>query len=118
DNQGPQPGFVNLLRQRNFDRVYVLYANHPGYWKLKLLPFALGAGAIFAINENLDWFPVDLRHTQALAAHLRWRMESSVTLSGQVQLSGLWSAVKAVAYPAVLAYRAGYEQFKSRRSAS
>lgn len=114
DNQGPRPAFIKLLRERRFGRAYALYSNEPGYWKLKVLPLLVGASEIYAVNENLDWFPMDLRHTDALAAHMRWRMESSVTFAGDVELAGVWSAAKAAAYPAVLAYLTGYEWLRTR----
>jgi hypothetical protein len=114
DNQGPKPAFVKMLRERSFDRIYVLYSNEPGYWKLKLVPFLLGPRAIYVVNENLDWFPIDLRRSETIAAHLRWRMESSITFSGDVEFGSVMSAAKAVAYPAVLAYLAAYERSRSR----
>ena len=118
DNQGPKPGFVKMLRDRRYDRIYVLFSNEPGYWKLKVLPFLLGPRVIYALNENLDSFAIDLRRTDTLAAHLRWRLESSVTFAGASELAGLWGAAKAVAYPAVLAYLAAYERASSLRAGS
>jgi len=116
DNQGPKPSFIKMLGERRFDRAYVLYSNEPGYWKLKLLPFLIGVGEVRVVNENLDWFPLDLRHTDSLAAHLRWRLESSVTFAGDMNLGAVWNAARAVAYPAVLAYLAGYEWLQTRRA--
>lgn len=115
DNQGPKPAFVSSLRARRFSAAYVLFSNEPGFWKLKLLPFAIGAGAVFALNENLDSFPVDLKHGEQLARHLRWRLESSVTFSGDGHSKGLEALLKAAAYPAALAWLFAYERLREAR---
>jgi hypothetical protein len=115
ENQGPRPSFIRSLRERKFERVFVMYANEPGFWKLKVLPFVVGAGAIFAVNENLDWFPVDLRHTEELAAHLRWRLESSVTFAADIRSGVIEAAAKTAVYPALLAYLFGFERYRNYR---
>jgi len=116
DNEGPKPDFVRRLRAREFDVAFVLYTNDAGYWKLKLLPFLIDAGTVIAIKENLDWFPLNLRNTDALAAHLRWRMESSVTFSpgGVRRIPG--ALAKAAFYPAVLAYLLAFERARNLRA--
>jgi len=116
DNEGPRPDFVRRLRAHQFDVVFVLYTNEAGYWKLKFLPFLVDAGTVIGINENLDWFPVNLRYADALAAHLRWRMESSVTFSpgGVPGIAGAFA--KAALYPAVLAYLLAFERVSNRRA--
>ncbi|BDG07183.1 glycosyltransferase family 9 protein [Anaeromyxobacter paludicola] len=109
-NEGPKPAFVQRLRAERFDRAFVLLADEPGYWKLKALAPAVGAGALYGVNENFDWFPLDVKNSHLLAAHLRWRMESSLRQAGG-QRSGLVSAaLKALAYPATLAYLVAYER--------
>jgi hypothetical protein len=112
ENEGPRPGFVRRLRTRKFDTVFVLYTNEPGYWKLKLLPFVMGARSIFAINENLDWFPVSLRHGSTLARHLRWRLGHP----GGGLASDLERLGRAAAYPAVLGWLLAYERVQGLRA--
>lgn len=114
DNQGPKPAFIKRLRAQQFDSVFMLYTNEGGFWKLKVLPFALGAKAVYAFNENLDWMKVDLRHLDALSVHLRWRLEGSVKFSGFPDSSLLVEVAKVVGYPAVLAYLVAYERVSSK----
>lgn len=111
-NEGPKPAFLDRLRAERFDRAFVLLAGDQGYWKLKALTPAVGAGALYAVNENLDWFPLDLRNTNHLASHLRWRMESSLTFAGDRQPALVANVIKVVAYPATLGYLFAYERAK------
>ncbi len=117
-NEGPKPEFLKRLQAERFDRAFVLLVNEPGYWKLKALSVAVGAGALYGVNENLDWFPLDLRNPVHLASHLRWRMESSITFAGDRQSALLAGLVKAVAYPATLAYLFAYERTTNLKAAA
>jgi len=106
-NEGPAPDFIRRLRAAGYRKVFVLYSNEPGYWKLKLLPFLLG-GEIHAVNENLDWLPLDLAHADLLAQHLRWRLETD--FAADRRSLPLELPVRVTAYPALLAYMAAYER--------
>jgi hypothetical protein len=112
-NEGPRPAFVRRLQAARYDRAYVLVTGEPEPWKLKVLPLAIGAGAVYAVNENLDWFELSPRGLNALAHHLRWRFESSLTHAGP-RGSRLASRIaSAAAYPAVLAYLLAFERLRS-----
>jgi hypothetical protein len=114
-SEGPRPEFVRRLAAMRFDHVYVLLTGDPTPWKLKLLPFLLSAGAIFGVNENLDWFPVSAREAPVVARHLRRRFESSISRAGRAQ-SLASRVVGAATYPAILAYLAAWEQLRSREA--
>lgn len=117
-NEGAKPAFVKRLRDERFDRAFVLLAGDQGYWKLKALAAAVGAEALYAVNENLDWFPLDLRNSAHFASHLRWRMESSLTFAGERQSTLAAGLVKTVAYPATLAYLFSYERARHLKAMS
>ena len=110
---GPKTRLVRELRARRFDRAFVLLANDPGYWKLKLLPFLLGAPGVDGVNEYLGCFPLGWRHLGALARHLRWRLESSVTFAGQAQPWAVAALARLVLYPLTLAYLLVHERVRS-----
>jgi len=109
---GPKTKLVRDLRARRFSRAFVLFANDRGYWKLKLLPFLLGVPSVEAINENLGCFPLGWRHLGALARHLRWRMESSVTFAGEAQPWAVTMVAKLALYPLTLAYLLVHERVR------
>lgn len=110
DNDAAKLDLVKQLRSRRFDVVFVLYSNEGGFWKLKLLPFLVGASSILAYNENLDSFPVSLKTVDQVLKHLRWRLESSMTRapgSPRVFRSDL---ARFLLYPGVMVYLVGYER--------
>lgn len=113
---GASPAVVRGLRARRFDAGYLLACGDAGFAKLKLLPFLAGARRVFAVNENLDWFPVELRNAHVVAQHLRWRLESSLTWAGEPGTSRIAVALKLAAYPAVLAYLLAYERVRVARA--
>jgi hypothetical protein len=115
DNEGSKLELVRALRARNFDVVFVLFSNEPGYWKLKLLPYLLAADGLLAVNEHLGWFPLTIQRAGELTHHLRWRLKNSVTVAPGGVAPLLASVGKAVTYPGVLAYLLGYERLKSSR---
>jgi hypothetical protein len=115
-NEGPRPEFIARLRAERFARVWVLYSNDPGFGKLKLLPFVVGAAEVRAMNENLDWFPINVDELPFLAQHLRWRLESSITFAAQPGTGSTEMAAKTVLYPLVLAGLAAWEQGMSIRA--
>jgi hypothetical protein len=115
-SRGASGTFVRELRARNFDHVMVLAAGDPGYWKMRVLPFALGARRIWAVNENLDYFPIDLRHAPVAAQHARRRLESSVTFAGEVHSVPVERVAKVALYPAVLGYLWTYERVRTLRA--
>jgi hypothetical protein len=117
-NEGPRPTFVRRLQAARFDRVYVLLSGDPGPWKLKLLPFALGAEVVFAVNENLGYFEVSVESVPTLARHLRWRYESSLSHAGPAGARTLTSIARAATYPALLAYLLAWEQLRNRAARS
>jgi hypothetical protein len=102
------------LRDRRFDVAFVLYFNHPGFWKLKLLPFFIGARHVLAVNEHMGWFPLSLRHAGALARHMSWRMSRHEGEGASMALAE--RLVRAVAKPAVIAGLIAYEKFSSLRA--
>jgi hypothetical protein len=113
ENLGPKAAQVRTLRAREFDGVCVLYSNHPGYWKLKLLPFALGVPTIIGINEHLGCFPINLRDLNRLRAHMVWRLGSRSTFASADLLEDLASSAAA---PAKLGYLFAYERLASLRA--
>jgi hypothetical protein len=115
-SQGANASFVRELRARQFDHLFVLLSDDPGYWKMKLLPFALGASGLWAVNENLDFFPIDLRHAKVAAQYARRRLESSITFAGAVRPWPVERIAKAVLYPAVLTYLWGFERVQTLRA--
>lgn len=115
-SRGANAAFVRDLQARRFDHVFILLADDPGYWKMKLLPLAVGAAGLWAVNENLDYFPIDLRHAELVAQHARRRIESSVTFAGAVRPWPIERIAKAALYPAVLGYLWGFERVQTRRA--
>jgi hypothetical protein len=113
DNIGSKRSLVRELRANEFDIAFVLYSNEGGFWKLKLLPFFLATKGVLAINENLDWFPITIRRAQELAQHIRWRLESSMTIAPGGMAPLVADVAKAITYPAVLTYLLAYEQWKN-----
>jgi hypothetical protein len=113
ENLGSKAEQVRNLRARGFDGVFVLYSNHPGYWKLKLLPFALGVGTVIGINEHLGSFPINLRHSKLLRDHLRWRLGST---SGSAPADLLEDLARTAAAPAKLGYLFAYERIAELRA--
>jgi hypothetical protein len=113
ENTGSQRALVQRLRERRFDAAFVLYFNHPGFWKLKLLPFLIGARNVLAINEHMGWFPLSLHHFGAFARHLRWRIGGHTGEGAMGLAEGL---VRAAAKPAVIARLILYEKLASLRA--
>jgi hypothetical protein len=111
DNDGSKRELVRSLRARNFDAVFVLYTNQPGYWKLKLLPFALGARTLFAVDERLAWLPISLRNPAGLALHLVRRLPAIPISNLPVR-----QAARLAAFPAKLAYLFIYERLRAGRA--
>lgn len=115
-SRGADPTFVRELRARRFDHVFVMLSDDPGYWKLKALPLALDAAGLWAVNENLDCFPIDVRHSAIVAQHMRRRLESSVTFAGAVRPWPLERVGKLALYPAALAYLWSFERVNTLRA--
>jgi hypothetical protein len=113
ENLGPKAAQVRTLRARQFDGVFVLYSNHPGYWKLKVLPFALGARVVIGVNEHLGCFPLNLRDVNRLGSHLRWRLGSRSNFASADLLEDLASTATA---PARLGYLFAYEKIAGLRT--
>ena len=112
ENMGSRAEQVRRLRARGFDGVFVMYSDHPGYWKLKLLPFLLGAGSVLAVNEHLGWFPVALQDLHRLGGHLVRRLGTgSVSLRGPARRVAL-----AATAPALLGYLLAYERLAGLRA--
>jgi|GEM_PF-1737831 len=107
ENLGSKAGLVKRLLARAFDGVLVLYSNHPGYWKLKLLPYALGARTVLGVNENLGCFPISLPEIDRLSGHLLWRLQGASSITAPVPLGEL---ARAVAAPLVLGYLFAHER--------
>ena len=115
DNEGPKLQMIRTLRESNFDVVFVLFSNESGFWKLKLLPYLLAADGVLAINEHLGWFPLTIQRGKELAKHLRWRLESSVTVAPGGVAPLVAGIGKAMTYPAILTYLVGYERLRNLR---
>ena len=115
-NEGPKPSFIARLRAENFGRAWVMFTNEPGYWKLKLLPFLLGASEVRVLNENLDWFVLSVQDLSPVAQHLRWRLESSVTRAALPGSGAIASAARAASYPALLLLLGAWEQGRLLRA--
>jgi hypothetical protein len=113
ENLGSKLAQVRMLRERAFDGAFVLYTNHPGYWKLKLLPFALGVPSIVGVNENLGWFPVSLSDVKRLSGHMRWRLGSRPGFASADLAEELANAAAA---PAKLGYLLAYERLATLRA--
>ncbi len=113
--RGGAADVLRRLRDRSFDRVLVLLTGEPGYWKLKTLAVAIGAPALYAVDERMGWFRIGIRHAPLLAQHLRGRLESSVglPLGGSSLLEAL---MKASVYPPLLAYLLAYERYHTLRA--
>ncbi|TMA24000.1 MAG: hypothetical protein E6J88_11820 [Deltaproteobacteria bacterium] len=116
ENEGPKPGFIRRLRARRFGTVFVLYTNDPGFWKLKVLPFLLGAARILAINENLDWFPVSLAKPRSLARHVFWRLGTSTAGGTGGIAQAVEMLVRRAAYPGLLAWLLAFERTQTHRA--
>jgi len=115
ENTGSKRALVRRLRERRFDAAFMLYFNQPGFWKLKILPFMIGARRVLAINENMDWFPISLRHATALARHLSWRAGQHTDHESALKSMAV-GGVRAVAKVAVIAWLILYERFASLRA--
>jgi hypothetical protein len=115
ENVGSKRALTRQLRNRRFDAVFMLYFNHPGFWKLKLLPFLIGARQVLAINENLVWFPVSLRHAGALAKHMGWRWSGSGS-GDSVAMDLAEGLVRAAVRPFMIAGLIVYEKLASLRA--
>ena len=113
ENLGPKAAQVRTLRARGFDGIFVLLSNHPGFWKLKLLPFALGAHTVIGVNEHLGCFPINLRDANRLGSHLRWRLGSRGSFASADLLEDLVSTASA---PAKLGYLFAYERVAGLRA--
>jgi hypothetical protein len=112
ENAGSRFDQVRNLRARGFDGVLVLYSNHPGFWKLKLLPFALGTRVVLGMNEHSGVFPVNLRSANRVGGHLLWRLRS-----GSAAGDPLDDIADMAATPLKLGYLLAYERvatFKAR----
>jgi hypothetical protein len=114
ENIGSKRAMTRRLRDRRFDVAFVLYVNQPGFWKLKLLPFLIGARNVLAVNEHMGWFPLSLRHAGALARHLSWRMSGHEGEGASMALAE--RLVRAVAKPVVIAWLIAYEKLASLRA--
>jgi hypothetical protein len=114
ENIGSKRAMMRRLRDRRFDVAFVLYVNQPGFWKLKLLPFFIGARHVLAINEHMGWFPLSLRQAGALARHLGWRMGRNEGEGASMALTE--SLVRGVAKAIVIAWLIGYEKLASLRA--
>jgi hypothetical protein len=113
DNDGSKLQMLRALRASRFDVVFVLYSNESGFWKLKLLPYFLAAEGVLAVNEHLGWFPVTLQTTDQFAQHMRWRLESSMTVAPGGVAPLLAGIGKSLTYPATLAYLVAFERWKN-----
>lgn len=107
---------ITQLRQRRFDAAFILYSNHSGFWKLKLLPFVIGAGRVFAVNENIDWFPINLCDARRLAGHIRWRLNNAVWEGPSGIVDGARVLTRVLGYPIVLIRLLAYERAASLRA--
>ena len=114
-NLGSKIALARELRHRRFDAAYVMYTAHPGYWKLKLLPFALGAKRVLAFNEGVESFPINLRDAGALARHLRWRFAQTMSIGSGRAADRLALAAKAAVYPALVVYLLAWERLAHAR---
>ena len=110
DNEGSKLELTKQLRARRFDVVFVLYSNEGGFWKLKLLPYFVGAASVLAYNENLDSFPVSLRTANQVLQHVRWRLESSMTKAPGSPPVFRSDLARFLLYPGVMMYLVGYER--------
>lgn len=116
ENVGSKRALTRRLRDRRFDAAFVLYVNHTGFWKLKLLPFAVGARNVVAINESMGWFPVGLRHAGTLARHMAWRLGGRAGEGAFMDLAE--GMLRAAALPAVIAGLIVYEKLASLRAST
>lgn len=118
DNDGSKVELIRQLRARRFDVAFVLYSNEGGFWKLKLLPYLVGASSVLAYNENLDSFPVSLKTLSEVLQHVRWRLESSMTKAPGSPGVFRSDLARFLLYPGVMMYLVGYERLANatRRS--
>ncbi len=106
-NEGSKRAMVAQLRTRHFDAAYALQMGDPDYWKLELVPFLVGAGSTYAVDEQLGWFRTPPIYGFALLRHI-----GSAT-AGFGEAAAL--ACRALVYPAVLARLAAYELWTNFR---
>jgi hypothetical protein len=107
---------VRDLAARRFDAAFVLYVDHPGYWKLKLLPFLIGVPRVYAVNEHMGWFPVAPRNPKPLLRHLAWRAGAERTgVEAAVDIAR--AVARSAATPAIAAWLYAYERIASARAA-
>ena len=116
ENTGGKRDLTRQLRARSFDAAFVLYFNQPGFWKLKLLPFALGVRNVLAVNENMGWFPVSLRHAGPFARHLIWRLGGAGVGGDGAAMVLAERLLRAAVKPAVIARLVVYEKLASLRA--
>ena len=64
---------VKELKSRGYDTVVVQFCAERGFWKLKLLPFLLGARQVLAYNESADAYALNRRHARIIFLHVKWR---------------------------------------------
>ncbi|HEX4385967.1 MAG TPA: hypothetical protein VH083_23580 [Myxococcales bacterium] len=114
ENEGSRFDQVRSLRARGFDGVLVLFSNHPGFWKLKLLPFALGTRVVLGMNEHSGVFPVNLRSANRLGGHLLWRLRSGSNFASSADL--LADIASVTAAPAKLGFLLAYERAANLRA--
>jgi len=117
ENTGSKRALLEQLRARRFDVAVVLYTNEPGYWKLKLLPFLVGARHVFAVNEHLGRFPISLRAGGALARHVSWRAGGNGGSRTDALLGFGKTAAGHAASHVVAAWLLAYERIASARAA-
>jgi len=117
DNDREKGAVVRELSSRGFDAAFVLYANQPGYWKLKLLPFLIGVARVYAINEHMGWFPLTLRNTGPLLRHLAWRAGAQRSSGIEAAMRVAGSAARSAVTPAIAAWLYAYERIASARAA-
>jgi len=60
---------IRSLRSERFDAVAVFFTGDPSYWKIKYLPFLLGARHKVILNENNDCFFFSWTSLLGLLAH-------------------------------------------------
>ncbi len=66
---------LSVLRRERFDAVVVFFTGDPSYWKIKFLPFLVGARHKLIFNENNDCFFFSWRAWQA---HISRRLAESI----------------------------------------
>jgi hypothetical protein len=106
-NEGSKRAMVAGLRARRFEAAYALQMGDPDYWKLELVPFLVGAGSSYAVDEQLGCFRTPPIYGFALLRHV------GSGSAGFGEAAAL--ACRALVYPAVLARLAAYELWTNFR---